>query len=260
MGAKTGYMLLGSGIICLGLTLLLPTNSGSTSSAGSQMGLSCLSGLLGLAGLGLVVAGNIVIFVKRNELSKGGKRGAIAGLIGAISMGVLFLITIIMVFFMAASIISSAASSGIESDYSAALDDMLSWVLIIGVVSVLSAIAQVLAEGGPSFWSEKKPAQLLGIIGGSLVIILTIVNVILLMSVIDDVRNAYGDIDFEDEESVEEMQGALDPGKLYAVRAVTSVGHFLMAAAAFMIGTTIEGPQKGYGNMSYPDYSMPPSY
>jgi len=224
------------------------------------MGLSCLSGLLGLAGLGLVVAGNIVIFLKRNELSKGGKKGAIAGLIGSISMGVLFLITIGMAFFMIAGIISSASSSESKIDSSSVMDDLLSWALILGVVGVLSAIAQVLAEGGPSLWSEKKPAQLLGIIGGSLVIILTIVNMILLTSVIEDVRTAYGDIDIEDEESMTEMENALDPGKLYAVRAFSSIGHFLMAAAAFMIGSSIERPEKRYEQTNYPYYSMPPSY
>lgn len=224
------------------------------------MGLSCLSGLLGLAGLGLVVAGNIVIFVKRNELSKEGRKGAIAGLIGSISMGVLFLITIVLAFFMIASIIGSFSSDGSETDYNTAFEDLLSWVLILGIFGVFSAIAQVLAEGGPSFWSEKKPAQLLGIIGESLVIVLTIVNVILLMSVIEDVRNVYSDVDFEEEESLAEMQDALDPGMLYAIRAVSSIGHFLMAAAAFMIGTTLESPGQRHDDMSYPYYSMPPNY
>jgi hypothetical protein len=57
-----------------------------------------------------------------------------------------------------------------------------------------------------------------------------------------------------------EMENALDPGKLYAVRAFSSIGHFLMAAAAFMIGSSIERPEKRYEQTNYPYYSMPPSY
>lgn len=259
MSAKTGYMLLGAGIIAAGLTPVLSV--GSTGSGESNTGLTCLTGFLGFIGLGLIVAGDIVIFVKRRELSTPGKRGAIAGLFGAIGMGVLFIVTIIISFLMVADMVSSAMEGDTEEPPVIVLDDILQWTFILSIVGVFSAIAQVFAEGGPCFWADKKPAQLMSIIGGVLVVLLTIISVIISQSIIKDIREKYGDADLSDEEVMTDMQKDLVPGSLYAVRALTSIGHFMMGAAAFMVGSGLSGSgfenrPRGCSSFSYPSTSQ----
>ncbi len=256
MSAKTGYMLLGSGILAAGITPILST--GSTGSGAANAGLGCLAGLLAFVGLGLIVAGDIVIFVKRRDLSPRGKRGAVAGLIGAIGMGVLFIVAMIISLLMVADMMSTAMAGGAEESPEIILDDILHWTLILSVVGIFSAVAQVFAEGGPCFWADKKPAQIISLIGGILVVLLTVVSVMISQSIIDDVRKEYGDTDLSDEEVMADMQKDLNPGSLYAIRALTSIGHFMMGAAAFIVGSGLTGSKPVTNPMEplspYPPY------
>ena len=156
-------------------------------------------------------------------------------------MGVLFIVTMIISALMVADMMSTAIAGGAEESPAIMLDDILYWTFILTVVGIFSADAQVFAEGGPCFWAGKKSAQIMSIIGGVLVVLLTVVSVILSQSIIDDVRNEYGDADLSDEEVMADMQKDLTPGSLYAVRALTSIGHFMMGAAAFIVGRGLTG-------------------
>ncbi len=265
MGAKVGYILLGMGIICTGLVLLFPVgssagNSTSMEAGAAQAGLSCFAGLFAYAGLGLTVGGDIVLFVKRNEMTKDKKRGTIAGLAGAISIGVFFIVSFIISIVMIASVFMTLTSQGSDPDIGATMDRLFGWVFILAVFGIFQGAAQVVAEGGPAFFDKKKAVKVLGIVGGTIVIILTIVQVVITQSIIDDVRTEYAETDFENEVEVEELQTSFFTGELYAARAATSIGHFLMAVAVFLMATRYKEPepkveeQLPIENMNYQQY------
>lgn len=260
MGIKTGYMMLGSGIIGIGVSAIIPTSSfGNTGAqAGIGMGLGCLAGLIGFIGFVLVVVGNIVLFVKRKELDDGGKRGAKIGLIGLISVVALFIITLVLAFLMVISLMANGIESGgAEEESGIMVESIFQWSYALMFVGLLSAIAQIMAEGGPSFWSKNRTASILAIVGGILVLIMVIASTVFSLSMISGIRDEYKDTDISDEEEMNRVQEKMQPLLVDVLKGVSSIGHFLMGAAAFIAGSSYGS--KGYGrdHRGY-SYSYPP--
>ncbi len=227
---KTGYKLLGSGALLTGFYTLIGGALESSNDTGS--GSNCLC-FLPLVGMILVVAGNIIIFSRRRNLGAGRQRGSICGLIGGIFMCFVFFITILITFQMMGDIMTSAE---VEEDTSVILDEIISWTSTLAWASIFFAVSQALAEGGPGFWAEKKSARTMAVLGGFIIVIMSVISVIVFNSYMQDLRAEYGDKDLNDEEVLKDFQESLEPGNFVPIRdVITCIGHILMAGAAFIM-------------------------
>lgn len=224
MNIKTGYYLIAAGTALFGIRFLLP---------GTTLIDTCLITILEFVAFGILLGGSIILFVKRKGHPKGVRRGAILTLIGIILLCISFVV------FFAVGVMMGIEEASVSGD-SDALNETFKWINIIAFMGLFALPVEIMVEGGSSFWSNKRVSVALVIIGGSLLLISSIIGYFVYVDHLEGVKEDYEGKDIEDQAVLEELSGDLFSTAQYLTKVAGSIGRFLIAIAAVITGMNIK--------------------
>jgi len=225
LGLKEGYFLLGLGSVFFAFSTLL--SPASASAGGSQ----CCIGLISLAGIGSVILSYYTLHKKKDQLSQESKKGYELGIVALLFLCFFVFCSILYGFALGADILDLAR------DRDATIKDLLDIVKrdsgTLVVVNFLTTVAFIIVTISPTFWKRKKLFQIIFISGIFLLIFPIIPNYYHGMDVITELEDEYGDIQLDDKEVVEDVQGKIADQHNYIFIGLIAIGYLLLSVPNF---------------------------
>ncbi len=225
MHARDGFIFLGAGIILTGTANAIP--------------LDCCNSFVALIALAALIAGIIIMYMKREEMGENFDIGAKVAVGAFIAMGILICVNVVIILSMV-----SAMMSQMGPDQTILADDLLEtmkgFLIAMSVVGVITTLALFVMTGALVFPTKKPVPISLQVVGCCLIVLFTIIGAVAVVSIFDDLEDEFGGQELEGSEDIDKITARVNQPWTYALKAGGAVGYILMGSSVIVAGGYLE--------------------